>query len=68
VTKPLRAQPEAAAELDQAARSYEQRRPGLGHRFIASTDATLDRIQRFPAAGAPVPAYWIERGDTGGGA
>ncbi len=53
--KPFRAQDEASEELDQAARWYEERRPGLGYRFLASVDATLDRIRRFPHAGAPVP-------------
>lgn len=53
--KPLRAQDEASEELDHAARWYEERRSGLGLRFLASVDATLDQIQRFPGAGAPVP-------------
>ncbi|HEY3116947.1 MAG TPA: type II toxin-antitoxin system RelE/ParE family toxin [Chloroflexota bacterium] len=53
--KPFRAQDEASEELDHAARWYEERRSGLGHRFLASVDATLDQIQRFPGAGAPVP-------------
>jgi plasmid stabilization system protein ParE len=55
VTKPFRAQDEASEELDHAARWYEARRSGLGHRFLASADDTLDQIQRFPGAGAPVP-------------
>ena len=53
--KPFRAQDEASEELDHAARWYEERRSGLGHRFLASVDATLYQIQRFPRAGAPVP-------------
>jgi plasmid stabilization system protein ParE len=55
VKKPFRAQDEASQELDHAAIWYEEHRPGLGHRFLASVDATLDQIQRFPQAGAPVP-------------
>jgi len=55
VKKPFRAQDEASEELDHAARWYEERRPGLGHRFLASVDTTLDQIRRFPGAGAPAP-------------
>ena len=55
MSKPFRAQDEAAQELDYAARWYEERRPGLGPRFLASLDATLDRVRRFPRAGAAVP-------------
>ncbi|MGH2362055.1 MAG: type II toxin-antitoxin system RelE/ParE family toxin [bacterium] len=53
--EPFRAQDEATEEIDHAARWYEERRSGLGHRFLASVDATLDQIRRFPGAGAPVP-------------
>ena len=52
---PLRIQPEATEELEHAARWYERRRTGLGHRLLASVDATLAKIRRFPEAGAPVP-------------
>ncbi len=54
--KPFRAQDEATEELDHAARWYEGRRSGLGSRFLASVDATLDQISRLPGAGAPVPS------------
>lgn len=53
--KRLRAQDEATAELDHAARWYEERRSGLGHRLLASVDATLEQVRRFPGAGGPVP-------------
>ncbi|MGH9315589.1 MAG: type II toxin-antitoxin system RelE/ParE family toxin [Thermoanaerobaculia bacterium] len=53
--KPLRAQDEGSQELDHAARWYDERRPALGYRFLASVDSTLDQIHRFPQAGAPVP-------------
>jgi hypothetical protein len=55
VKKPFRAQDEASEELDHAARWYDERRSGLGHRFLASVDATLHQIERFPGSGAPVP-------------
>ena len=54
MSKPLRAQDEASSELDQAASWYEQRRTGLGLRFLSSLDATLDQVVRFPQAGSPV--------------
>lgn len=52
---PLLIEPEAERELEEAALRYEAERPGLGHRFIEGVAATLDRIRRFPMAGAPVP-------------
>jgi toxin ParE1/3/4 len=55
VKKPFRAQNEASQELDHAARWYEERRSGLGHRFLASVETTLEQIQLFPGAGAAVP-------------
>lgn len=55
MTKPFRAQDEARQELDHASGWYEERRPGLGHRFLSSVDAALGQISRFPEAGAPVP-------------
>jgi toxin ParE1/3/4 len=55
VKKPFRAQGEASQELDHTARWYEERRSGLGHRFLAAVETTLDQIQRFPLAGAAVP-------------
>ena len=51
----LRAQEEATRELEHAAQWYEERRSGLGKRFLASVDNTLDQVRRFPEAGAPVP-------------
>lgn len=53
--KPFRAQHEATEELNHAAQWYDERRSGLGQRFLASVDATLAQIRRFPGAGAPVP-------------
>jgi plasmid stabilization system protein ParE len=55
VKRPFRVQDEANQELDHASRWYEERRPGLGHRFLSSVDAALDQISRFPEAGAHVP-------------
>jgi plasmid stabilization system protein ParE len=55
VKRPFRAQDEATEELDRAAQWYEERRTGLGQQFLASVDATLDQVRRFPEAGALVP-------------
>jgi plasmid stabilization system protein ParE len=55
VNKPIRIEPEAAAELDEAARWYEQRQPGLGVRYLHTIDSTLQQIQRTPHAGARAP-------------
>jgi hypothetical protein len=48
----FRAEPEAAAELEDAAVWYERQRAGLGLEFIAAVDATIERISRWPQ-GAP---------------
>lgn len=56
---PLLVEPEADQELEEAALRYEAERPGLGQRFLEGVAATLERIRRFPKAGAPVP-YLLE--------
>lgn len=48
-------EPEAEQELEEAALWYEEQRHGLGSRLLAAVSATLERLQRFPEAGAPVP-------------
>jgi toxin ParE1/3/4 len=55
VTKPLRTEDEAIAELHEAILWYEERRIGLGVEFLAAVEITLDQIARLPQAGAPVP-------------
>jgi hypothetical protein len=55
VTKPLRTEDEAIAELHEAILWYEQRRTGLGAEFLAAVELVLDQIARLPQAGAPVP-------------
>lgn len=39
---------EAEAELIEAAKFYEGRSPGLGHRFLREFDAAIGEIQSFP--------------------
>ena len=54
MTPRLLLEPEAEAEFLEAARWYEDRRPGLGTEFRASVETTLEVIEgapeRFPVA------------------
>ncbi len=45
---------EASAELEDAARWYEQRHVGLGLAFLAAVDVAVEFVARSPRAGAPV--------------
>lgn len=40
--------PEAEADLSEARRWYEEKRAGLGDRFLMSVEAVFDRICRHP--------------------
>lgn len=51
----FRIEAEAAAELDEAARWYDEQRPGLGLEFLTTIDAALRYIAQWPNAGALVP-------------
>jgi hypothetical protein len=53
--KPLRTQPEASTELEEAALWYEGKREGLGLEFLEAVDSALDFVTRFTQAGSPVP-------------
>ena len=53
VDRPARFGPEAAAELEEATRWYDQRRAGLGLALLAAVDEAVDWILRWPEAGAP---------------
>lgn len=46
---------EAAEEMTAAATWYEQRRPGLGDRFLDAVEATVQFIREAPLAGSLVP-------------
>jgi len=54
MTRRFLTEPEAAAELEDAAVWYESQRAGLGLEFIAAVDATIERIGRWPLAAAHV--------------
>lgn len=50
MTRRIHVAPEAAAELEAAARWYETKRTGLGVEFVAALDAAFDRILDLPMA------------------
>ncbi len=45
---------EASAELEDAARWYEQRHAGLGLAFVAAVDRAVESIVRWPQPGEPM--------------
>ena len=47
--------PEAERELDHALAWYEEKRAGLGNRFLKDFTATLKRARRMPHAATLVP-------------
>ncbi|WP_158563943.1 type II toxin-antitoxin system RelE/ParE family toxin [Jiangella anatolica] len=55
MTRKVRIEPEAAAELEGAVHWYDRHRHGLGADFLAAVDNTVAHISRWPVAGAPVP-------------
>jgi len=55
MSRTFRPEPEASAELEDAAVWYESRRPGLGFEFVQSVDAALDSIAHWPKIGRRVP-------------
>jgi plasmid stabilization system protein ParE len=55
VTSRSRIEPEASAELGEAARWYERQRQGLGREFLEAVEVAQKFIARFPRAGTPVP-------------
>jgi toxin ParE1/3/4 len=46
--KPVRFHPDAEAEMIAAVAYYESQQQGLGRRFLASVQDTIDRIQANP--------------------
>ncbi len=51
----LRTEPEASAELEDAAVWYESRRPGLGLEFLEAVDRAFEYVRRWPHTGALAP-------------
>lgn len=54
MTRQIRIEPEAAAELQEAALWYDNHRIGLGREFLDSVDLVLSRVDRWPLAGAAI--------------
>lgn len=54
MSQQVRLAPEASAELEEAARWYEQRHTGLGLAFLAEVDLTVESVTRWPGAGSPI--------------
>ena len=48
MTYPLIIQPLAEEDMTQAARWYDERRPGLGEEFLAEVHAALERVAANP--------------------
>jgi plasmid stabilization system protein ParE len=55
VNPTFRQEPEASAELEDAAVWYNAQRLGLGVDFVHAVDAALDQIARWPYIGRVVP-------------
>lgn len=55
MNRAFRPEPEASAELADAALWYENQRPGLGLELLQAVDAALERIARWPQIGRRVP-------------
>jgi plasmid stabilization system protein ParE len=55
VSKAIRLEDEARAELDDAARWYEERQTGLGHRYIEAVNSTFQQLLLYPHAGVRMP-------------
>ena len=51
--KPLQISEPASAELTEAIRWYEDRRPGWGARLFAAVTGTMARIESHPEIGSP---------------
>lgn len=60
MTKPIRFEDEASAELREAAIWYEHERNGVGERLLADVDALVQRVAMFPEAGARMPGVATE--------
>jgi len=54
MTRAFRPEPEASAELEDAAVWYDGQRPGLGLEFVQAVDAALERIAQSPHIGQRV--------------
>lgn len=51
----LRQEPEASAELEDAAVWYDSQQPGLGLELVRAVDVALERIAQWPHIGQRFP-------------
>ena len=54
MSRVLRVEPEALAELQEAASWYNRERPGLGLEFLDAVESTLARVRELPGVFAVV--------------
>ena len=55
--KPLQVSEPASAELTEAVRWYEDRRPGWGARLFTAVNDTMALIEAHPEIGSPRPGH-----------
>ena len=53
--------PEARAEVKESVEFYETRLNGLGLRFLAAVEGTVERISASPEAGSPLAGKFRKR-------
>jgi len=53
--------PEARVEVRESVELYETRFNGLGLRFLAAVEGTVERISASPEAGSPVAGEFRKR-------
>lgn len=56
MTRRVRTEPEASAELEDAAIWYNAHRAGLGVEFVLAVDEALTLLDQWPELGQPVAA------------
>jgi plasmid stabilization system protein ParE len=54
VTYEVIIRPTAEDDLDEASKWYEKKQPGLGKRFFAAVDETIEKIRNWPEFGIVV--------------
>ena len=55
MTRSLHLETEAIAEVIEAARWYEQQRPGLGQVVRLAIEAALEHVLKYPGSGGRIP-------------
>ncbi|MBA2316360.1 MAG: type II toxin-antitoxin system RelE/ParE family toxin [Euzebyales bacterium] len=54
MTRPVGIEPEARAELEDAAQWYDKQHRGLGLAFLAAVDRAIAHLATWPDAGTPI--------------